>query len=116
MPLQRAAVALAAASVLTISGCVTFYSKTEIVGDGESRMAISFENGDAAQQFQAAMKRMDSHAGSTYFGVPFITVYERDQRLSDVALWNDAIRRCDTNKDGVITTDEVAAFAKAIEH
>jgi hypothetical protein len=114
MPLYRTA--LAFAGVLTLSGCVTLYSKTEIVGGGETRAAVAFENGDAAQQFQVAMKRMDSHAGSTYFGVPFITVYQRDERLSEVALWNDAVQRCDTNKDGIITSDEVAAFSKAIEH
>jgi hypothetical protein len=116
MPLRRTAIALASASVFTPSGCVTFYSKTEVVGDVEPRAAVSFENGDAAQQFQTAVKRMDTHAGSTYLGVPFITVYQRDERYSEVALWNDAVRKCDTNKDGIITTDEVAAFNKALDH
>jgi hypothetical protein len=116
MPFHRAAIVLASAGALTFCGCVTFYSKTDIVGDGEPRLAVAFENGDAAQQFQAAMKRMDSHAGSTYVGVPLITVYERDERLSETALWNEAVRKCDTNKDGVITTDEVAAFNKSLDH
>jgi hypothetical protein len=110
MPLRRSVCACA----LMLCGCVTFYSKTEVVGGGEERASVSFENGDAAQQFQAAMKKMDESIGGAYIGVPFITIYERDVRLSEVALWNEAVRRCDTNKDHVITTDEVAAFAKSI--
>jgi hypothetical protein len=112
----RAAIVVASAGALAPSGCVTFYSKTDIVGDGESRLAVAFENGDAAQQFQAAIKRMDSHAGDTYVGVPFITLYQQSARLSETALWNEAVRKCDTNKDGVITTDEVVAFNKSLDH
>jgi hypothetical protein len=113
MPLCRLAMALA--SVLPLAGCVTFYSKTEVVG-GNDRTAVSFENGDVAQQFQAAIKKMDKHAGGTWFGAPFVTIYERDQQLSDAAVWNEAVRRCDTNVDGLITADEVTAFAKSLEH
>jgi hypothetical protein len=113
MSLRRKAVALAC--VLPLAGCVTFYSKTEIVG-GNDRTAVSFENGDVSQQFQAALKKMDNHAGGTWFGAPFVTIYEQDKRLSDAAVWNEAVRRCDTNADKLITADEVAAFSKSLEH
>jgi hypothetical protein len=114
MCVRRAALALASVVVLSTAGCITFYSKTEVVGGSDARVPVSFENVEAAQQFQDAVKRMDSHAGGTYVGLPLITVYQQEQRLSETALWNDAVRRCDTNQDGVITCDEVAAFAKSL--
>jgi hypothetical protein len=113
MQLRRLAVALA--GVVPLAGCVTFYSKTEIVG-GYTRTAVSFESGDVSQKFQAAVKRMDTQAGSIWLGVPFITIYSKDERLSEAAAWNEAVRRCDTNADGVITADEVTAFTKSLDH
>jgi hypothetical protein len=113
MPLRRLFLALV--SVLPLAGCVTFYAKTEIVG-GNERTAVSFQNDEVAQQFHAAIKKMNDQAGGEWVGVPFVTIYARQERMSDAAVWNEAVHRCDTNADGLITADEVAAFAKSLEN
>jgi hypothetical protein len=114
MPLHRTAAALAAAGILSLSGCITLYSKTDVVRSGENRTAVAFETPETAEKFQAALKKMHNVTASTYVGVPFVTLYEREQHLADAAMWNDAVKRCDTNQDGVITAAEVEVFAKAV--
>ncbi len=110
--MRRYFLILSAAVVALLPGCLTLYSKTEIVRGHEPRRAVQFENPQAADDFQNAVKREDGQVGGTYLGVPFLTLFARHQKLSDNANWNECVNKCDTNQDAMITCAEVAVFAK----
>ncbi|QEL20984.1 hypothetical protein [Limnoglobus roseus] len=111
MPRLPVAVAIFG-SLTLLPGCITLFSKTEVVRDGEARRPVKFECQEAADKFVAAAKSRDHEIGSTYVGVPFVTLYNKDTKLSEVAAWNDAVSRCDTDQDGLITLVEAAVFEK----
>jgi hypothetical protein len=92
------------------------YSKTEVVRGNEQRRLVIFESPQAAEAFHAAVQKSAGTMGETYLGIPFVTIYENRQELSDAAAWNDAVARCDTNQDGIITLAEVVIFDKTISH
>ncbi len=110
--MRRYVLILSAAMVALLPGCLTLYSKTEIVRGHEPRRPIQFESPQAANDFQKAVKKEDGHVGGSYLGVPFLTLFARSQQLSDNALWNECVTKCDTNQDAMITCAEVAVFAK----
>ena len=94
-----------------VPGCLTLFSKTEVVRGEEPRRPIRFENQEAAETFNKAMKDKSAQLGGTYVGVPFITLYSKDRQLSDSAHFNDCVLRCDTDQDGTITLVEAKIFA-----
>lgn len=105
--------AVAAAGVLVLlPGCLTLFSKTDIVRSEETRRPVKFESVEAAETFNKVVKDQDGNLGGAYFGVPFITLYHRDRKLSETAKFNDAVARCDTDQDGTITAQEADIFAK----
>jgi hypothetical protein len=106
------AAALAAASLALLPGCLTLFSKTEVVRGEESRRPIRFESQQAAEQFNDAVRWKSKGLGGTHLGVPFVTLYSRDRQLSDSAHFNDCVARCDTDQDGVITLVEAKVFEK----
>ncbi|MBX9625249.1 MAG: hypothetical protein K2X82_15690 [Gemmataceae bacterium] len=108
-----AAVATAGACVL-LPGCLTLFSKTEVVRAEETRRPVRFENAQAAETFNKALKDKDNdgNLGGACFGVPFVTLYARQKKLGDNARFNDAVGRCDTDQDGLITGHEADIFAK----
>lgn len=69
----------------------------------------------AAERFATAVKKQNANVGGAYVGVPFVTLYSRDRVLSETARFNDAVVRCDTNQDGVITEAEAVVFAHHVE-
>lgn len=95
-----------------LPGCLTLYSKTEYVRCDEQRRPVQFETPQAADEFAQAVKNCDGHVGGTYFGVPFITLFAKNQELSKNAIWNECVSKCDTNQDGLITCAEVTVFSK----
>jgi hypothetical protein len=109
------AAGLAVISLSLMPGCLTLYSKTEVVRAEEPRRPITFENTQAAETFYNALREKSSSLGSTDICIPFITLYEKERQLSDSAHFNDCVIRCDTNQDGVITLVEAEIFAKLKE-
>lgn len=107
------AAVLAAVSISLLPGCLTLFSKVEVVRGDEQPRPIRFENPQAAEEFNTARKERSGSIGGTHLGVPFITLYSKDRRLSENAHFNDCVARCDTDQDGIITYDEAAIFAKA---
>ncbi len=107
---------LAAVLAAALPGCITLYSKTEAVRGGEARRPVRFECPQAAEEFYAALKKEDGRVGNTYVGVPFVTLYSKQQHLSESAAWNDAVGRCDTDQDGLITLAEASIFKKSLEN
>jgi hypothetical protein len=112
MPRSRVLTAALAAALLVCGpGCITLFSKTEVVRESEARRAVAFESQEAAEVFHRAVKKRSKEIGGAYVGVPFVTLYNRDRVLSDAAHFNDAVARCDTNQDGLITLAEAQVFA-----
>ncbi len=103
--------ALAVASLALLPGCLTLFSKTEVIRGEEPRRPVRFENPQAAEVFNKAMKDKSANLGGTHMGIPFITLYSKDRHLSDSAHFNDCILRCDTDQDGSITLAEARMFA-----
>lgn len=107
--------ALLIAALAALPGCLTVYSKTEVVRCGEARRPVQFDCPRTADEFHCAMKDHGTVVGKTHIGVPFITLYSKRQKLSDAAAWNEAILHCDTDQNGLITHDEVAVFTKVVD-
>jgi len=105
------AAGLADVSLSMIPGFLTLYSKTEVVRGEEPRRPVSFENAEAAEAFQQAMKNKSPSMGGMDVSIPFITLYSKDRQLSDSAFFNLCVMRCDTNQDGIITVAEAKIFA-----
>jgi hypothetical protein len=103
--------AFAVVSLALLPGCLTLFSKTEVIRGEEPRRPIRFENAQAAEAFNKAMKDKSASLGGTHMGIPFITFYSKDRQLSDSAHFNDCILRCDTDQDGTITLAEAKMFA-----
>lgn len=110
----RIPVALSAlAGLVLLPGCLTLYSKTEVIRGDEARRPVRFESPQAADAFQEAVKKQNASVGGTHVGVPFITLIAKDKQLSESAVWNDAVAKCDTDQDGLITYIEAAIFSKS---
>jgi hypothetical protein len=111
----RPAAAVAAAGVcVLLPGCLTLFSKTDVVRAEETRRPVRFESAAAAETFHQALKddADDGSLGGACFGVPFVTLYARHKKLAENARFNDAVSRCDTDQDGLITQHEADIFAK----
>ena len=102
--------AFAVASFALLPGCLTLFSKTEVIRGEEPRRPIRFENSEAADTFNKAIKDKSSNLGGTHMGIPFVTFYSKDRHLSDSAHFNDCVMRCDTDQDGTITLAEARMF------
>jgi hypothetical protein len=102
--------AFAVVTLALVPGCLTLFSKTEVVRGEEPRRPIRFENQQAAEEFNRAVKWKSKSLGGTHMGVPFITLYSKDRQLSESAHFNDCVLRCDTDQDGVITLVEAKIF------
>lgn len=95
----------------TLSGCITLFSKTEIVRSHEPLKTMQFESADVAEDFRRAAKLNEAKVvGGTHLGVPFVTLYTSETVLAKNANFNDAVTKCDTDQDGVITAKEVSVF------
>ena len=107
--------AVAAGGLLSGGGCLTLFSKVDVVRSEESRRPIQFENAAAAETFNKALKTSHGVIGGTYVGVPFVTLYSRQKSLSESAQFNDAVGRCDTDQNGTITQAEAEIFANVVK-
>lgn len=106
----RLAAVFAVALLALVPGCLTLFSKTEVVRGEEPRRPIRFESQQAAEEFNRAVKWKSKSMGGTHMGVPFITLYSKDRQLSESAHFNDCVLRCDTDQDGVISLVEAKIF------
>lgn len=108
---RLAPAAFAVATLAFVPGCLTLFSKTEVVRGEESRRPVRFENTTAAEEFNDAVKgKSKASMGGAHVGVPFVTLYSRHRQLSDSAHFNDCVLRCDTDQDGTITQAEARMF------
>jgi len=114
--MRRTTTILAACALLGAApGCITLFSKTDVLRAEEARRPIQFESPAVAEQFHTAMKEQNGTVGGAYVGVPFDTLYSRHKTLSEVAIFNDAVIRCDCDQNGFITQAEAEIYAKVVK-
>ena len=111
MSRRTVVVSFAAVALACAPGCVTLFSKVDVVRAEEARKPVQFENAAAGASFAATLKKCDGNVGGAYVGVPFVTLYSRQKSLSESARFNDAVARCDTDQNGTITEAEAKIFA-----
>ena len=104
-----------AAAVLP--GCI---SHEETVYRDTDRVSVEFENDTAGRLFYETLSRRPSASpkeeSKTEVSIP--VVFDHKQRVVDGPNrgFNQAVRECDTNKDGVITEVEARIFAGRPAH
>jgi hypothetical protein len=98
---------------LLLCGCI---SHEETVYQDVERVPVRFENDTAARLFYETLndsKRVRSGTESkTSVTLPLIFETKRRVVTGHNAAFNDAVARCDTNKDGLITEMEAKIFSE----
>jgi hypothetical protein len=112
MQLLKSALALARAA-LVLTGCI---SHRETVYPDVDRVKVSFENDAAARLFYetltTAPNLKDSRSSETSVCLPIIFEHRTKVVSGNNVAFNNAVMRCDTNKDGVVTEAEARIFAE----
>jgi hypothetical protein len=101
---------MAGGAVLCLAGCIhhseTTYREVE-------RVKVQFESGKAASIFYEALSKMPFEGRSeshTEVSIPVVFENKRTVKSGENEKFNEAVRRCDTNGDGVITESEAEIF------
>jgi|GEM_PF-646280 len=102
---------LVGGAVLCLAGCIhhsdTTYRDVE-------RVKVQFESEKAGRIFYEALSKMpfNAHVEShTDVSIPVVFDNSHTVKSGENEKFNEAVRRCDTNKDGVITETEAEIFA-----
>jgi len=98
-------------AVLCLAGCIDHSETT--YRDAE-RVKVQFESEKAGRIFYEALSKMPFHdqgESHTEVSIPVVFDNKYTVKSGDNEKFNEAVRRCDTNKDGVITEAEAAIFA-----
>jgi len=104
-------VSMAAGAALCVAGCI---SHSETIYHDSERVKVQFENEKAGRIFYEALSKMpfqgrgESH---TEVSIPIVFENKTTVKPGENEKFNEAVRRCDTNKDGVITESEAEIFA-----
>jgi hypothetical protein len=98
-------------------GCMslTHYERTEILRGAEPRQTVAFESPQTAERFARAVHRRWREAEASPLktesaGVLFLCCYSKTTSLGENAFYNDQVRACDLNGDGLITEGEVSFY------
>ena len=97
-----------------LAGCI---SHSETTYRSAERVKVQFENEKAGRVFYEALSRMHfSEAGESHTEVSIPIIFENKETIKtgENEKFNQAVRQCDTNKDGVITETEAEIFASQI--
>ena len=92
-------------------GCINRH--TTVHNDVE-RVRVQFENEAAGRIFFEKLSKLptlDHKESRTAVCIPIILDYERRVVTDDSEKFNQAVRQCDTNGDGMITETEARIFA-----
>lgn len=106
--------ALALAALNT--GCI---STEQTVYQDQERVKVEFENDTAGRLFYEALSKQQSRRGrtesKTEVSIPVVFDHKRRVVEGESISFNQAVRRCDTNRDGRITELEARIFAEQVE-
>jgi hypothetical protein len=109
-PVKWLATAIGAA---LLAGCI---SHEETVYRDVDRVKVEFENDKAARIFYEAVSAQHPSHGSvdstTEVELPVIFKHKSRVVSGPNAAFNEAVSRCDTNKDGRITETEARIFSE----
>jgi hypothetical protein len=98
---------------IALAGCVTH---TETVVRDVDRTTIEFENDAAARIFYEALSKMpdprNRSESTTEVSIPVIFEHKRHVVTGPNAAFNEAVAKCDSNKDGRITELEAKIFSE----
>ena len=97
-----------------LAGCI---NHSETTYRDVERMKVQFENEKAGRVFYEALSKMHFESGSeshTEVSIPLVFDNNNTVKTGENGRFNEAVRRCDTNKDGVITETEAEIFASQI--
>jgi hypothetical protein len=96
-------------------GCSYLISHQETVRRDEQRLPISFETDAAARTFYGAVEKIRASSSPTEskseFHIPVILSHEITTVTGPHQVFNESVRRADTNQDGKITEKEARIFA-----
>jgi len=108
--------AIVCASAILVSGCIT---SRETVRKEPERLKVDFENEEASRVFHEVLNRMPyahgRHESETKVHIPVVLSVSRKVVVSENVAFNKAVRRCDANRDGMITVHEAHVFAERQE-
>ncbi len=98
---------------LITAGCI--HHKETVYRDVD-RVKVEFENDTAGRMFYEALSRAPSNRGKreskTDVSIPIVFSHSSETVTGENFAFNDAVRRCDTNQDGLITETEARLFAE----
>ena len=97
--------------VLCLAGCI---QHSETTYRDLERVKVQFESEKAGRIFYEALSKMpfDARAEShTEVSIPVVFDNKYTVKSGENEKFNEAVRRCDTNKDGVISETEAEIFA-----
>jgi hypothetical protein len=112
---HRSALALVSALALLGTGCI---HHEETVYQEPPRVAVSFENETAGRVFYEALSRSPNgrrEESSTEVSLPIVFRHKVKTVRGPNAAFNDAVIRCDTDRDGKITELEAALFSGQVK-
>ena len=97
---------------LLSTGCI---SHDETIVKDVERVPVSFENDTAGRLFYETLSRTSvrhgRHEDSTKVQIPIVFEHKVRTVIGEGAAFNEAVGRCDTNRDGKITETEAKIFA-----
>lgn len=98
---------------LAVPGCI---SHQETVQTHQQRLPISFESDAAARTFYEAVEKIRAVStpteSRTEFHIPVILSHKITTVNGPHQVFNEAVRRADTDQDGKITEKEARIFAE----
>ena len=101
-----------AAVAIALTGCI---SHEETIYTDSERVPVAFENERAGRLFY---ERLSKHGGNekeqskTDISIPFVFAHKQRRISGNNARFNEAVRQCDTNRDGLITEVEAGIFSR----
>ena len=98
-------------AVLFLAGCI---DHSETTYRNSERVQVRFETEKAGRVFYEALSKMPYHEPAESHTEVFIPVLFENKytvKTGENGKFNEAVRRCDTNKDGLITEAEAEIFA-----
>ncbi len=103
-------------ALATLAGGCISTQKTEY--RDEPRTKVDFENDTAGRLFYEALSKSRSSGGrsesNTEVSLPIVFEHKHRVVEGESIAFNNAVRRCDTNGDGIITEQEARIFADNI--
>ena len=108
--MKKACLIMLTSAGLALGGCI---SSEETVYTDVSRVKVEFEDDKAARIFYEALsKSKDQHRteSNVHVEIPIVFEHKRKVVTGENVAFNNAVARCDSNRDGIITEKEARIF------